>query len=128
MRHGGDAGLDPGAEAEVELNVGGAGGGVGVPEAARLEEGGGDGAFPCQEVLQACERGPVRFGVAVIGVRAGAFGDHEEVEVVLQVRAHLRAVEDDGDAEAFQVVGGADAGELQEAGGADRAGGEDDLR
>ena len=39
--------------------------------------------------------------------------------VVLQVRAHLRAVEDDGDAEAGEVVGGTDAGKLQEAGGAD---------
>ena len=33
----------------------------------------------------------MRLGVAVIGVRAGAFGDHEEVEVVLQVRADARA-------------------------------------
>ncbi len=47
--------------------------------------------------------------------------------MVLQVGAHLRAVEDDGDAEAVQVIGGADAGKLQKARGADGAGGEDDF-
>lgn len=109
MRHGGDAGLDPRTEAEVELEIGAAGEGVGVPEAAGLEEGGGDGTPAGRKVLQARQRRPVRLGVAVIGVRAGAFGDGEEVELVLKVRAHLRAVEDDGDAEAPKVVGGADA-------------------
>jgi hypothetical protein len=112
---------------EPELDVGAAGGGIGVPEAPSLEEGGGDGAFAGQEVLQARQRRPMRLGVAVIGVGAGAFGDDEEVKVVLQVRADLWAVEDDRDAEAAQVVGGADAGKLEEAGGADGAGGENDL-
>ncbi len=125
--HGGDASLDPRAKAEMKLDVGGAGVGVGVPEAARLEERRGDGALAGEEVLQARDGGPVRFGVAVVGVGAGAFGDDEEVDVVLQVRADAGLVEVDGDAERAEVVGRAEAGELQEAGGADGAGGEDDL-
>ena len=45
MRHGGDARLDAGAQAQMKLDVRRAGVLVGIPEAAGLKQAGGDRAL-----------------------------------------------------------------------------------
>ena len=117
----------PGAQAEVELDVGLRGGPVGVPEAAGLEEGRGDRAALEQEVLHACPDRAVQLGVVVVGVVAACIRDGVEVEVVLEVRADAGQVVDDRHADRPQVVGRADAGQQQQARRADAARGDQHL-
>ena len=63
------------------------GGLVGVPEAAGLEQARGHRPLLEQQILQAGPGRAVQLGVVVVGVVAGAFGDDEEIEMVLQVGA-----------------------------------------
>ena len=53
----------------------------------------------------------VQLGVVVVGVVAGAFGDDEQVEMVLQVGADAGQVVHRRDADRLQMVGRADAGQ-----------------
>ncbi|MCY1312490.1 hypothetical protein D9M70_629170 [compost metagenome] len=52
----------------------------------------------------------MKFRHTVIGVVAGAFGNDEEIEVVLQVAANAGQVVLHRDADRLQVIGRADAG------------------
>ena len=69
----------------------------------------------------------MRLGKAVVGVRAGAFGDDEQVNMVLQVRPHVGLVEHHRNAKVAQMIGRANARQLQQARRPDRACRQDHL-
>ena len=109
MGHAGDARLDARAEPEVELDIGRARLAVRVPKAAGLEQAGGDRSFLEEKILQASPDGPVQLGDVIVGMIARAFGDDEEIEMILQILADARQIMDDRDADRLQMIGGADA-------------------
>src|SRR5207247_4301241 len=53
--------------------------------------------------------------------------DEPQLQVILQVLAHARLIEHDGNAEPRELIGTADAGEFEDLHGADRASRKDDL-
>src|SRR5690606_21362652 len=71
--------------------------------------------------------GAVQLRVIVVGVVAGAFGDHEQVEMVLHVGADAGQVVYRFYADRFQVVGRTDAGLHQQLRRADGAAADDHL-
>ncbi len=100
---------------------------IGIPEAAGLEEAGGHRPFLEQQILQAGPGRAVELCVIVVGEVARAFGDDEEVEMVLQVLADAGQVVHRLDADRLQMIGRADAGEHQEFWRADGARADDDF-
>ncbi|MDH6501180.1 hypothetical protein M2156_007399 [Streptomyces sp. SAI-149] len=111
---------------EVEHQVGVVDVIVAAREAARLEVIGRRGAL-AEEPLQPDEGGaPFReIRLHGDGLLAGVLDVH--LQVVLQVLADARQVVDDVDAERAQLLGVADAGELEQLRGVDGAAAEDDL-
>ena len=69
----------------------------------------------------------MRLGKTVIGVRAGTFGNHEQVEMVVEIAADAGLVEHHRNPQLAQMIGGADARELQQPRRADCAGAQDHL-
>ena len=100
----------------MELDVGRTRAGLRVPETAGLEQAGGDRSLAQEQVLQPCPRGVMRLVVLVVGVVAGALGDDEQVEVILQVRTNAGEIVHHADPDRAQVVGGSDAGLQQQLG------------
>ena len=88
--------------------------GVGIPEAAGLEEAGGHRTRPREQILQPGQNRKVRLRVTVVGMRAGDLADAVEVEMVLKVLAHVGLVEHHVDPEIPQVVRRPDARQLQQ--------------
>ena len=123
----GEAVLQPRAEHEVQLDIGRTCVRVGVPEPAGIDQGGRDRPLSKQDVAQGRPQGPVRPGELVVAEIAAAFAHHIDIDVVLQVPPDAGQVVDRIDAERLQRVAGADAGEHQQLGGADRAGGDQHL-
>jgi hypothetical protein len=55
----------------------------------------------------------VRLRHAIVGVIAGAFGDHVEIEMILKIGANAGQIVNHGHARRLQRIGGTDARELQ---------------
>ena len=91
-----DSRLDAGAEAEMELDIGPSlrrvPAAVAIPEAAGLEQGGGDRAAAEQQIFEAGPERAMRPGIAVIAMVAGAFGDGIEIEMVLEIGSDARQI------------------------------------
>ena len=126
--HRADAFLDAGAGQEMELDVGRLLGAVAPPEGAALDDVGGDRPLAEQRIFEAGDRLPAQLLVAVDAVRA-----------VTARRATSTSMWScrfwptpgrswhDLDALLAEMGGRADAGQHQEFGRADRAGGDDHL-
>ena len=119
--------LDAGAGQEMELDVGRLLRPVAPPEAAGLDDVGGDRPLAEQRVFQAGHRLPALLLVAVDAVRPVEFGDDVDIHVIVQVLADARQVVHHLDAVLAEMLGRADARQHQQLRRADGAGGDDDF-
>ena len=71
------------------------------PEGAGLEEAGGRRATLEENVLHTCPSCLVQLGKGIIAVRAGAFADHEQVEMVMQILTDPRQIVNRIDAQPY---------------------------
>ena len=122
-----DAFLDAGAGQEMELDVGRLLRAVAPPEAAGLDDVGGHRPLAEQRVFETGDRLPALLLVAVDAVRPVEFGDDIDIHVIVQVLADAGQVVDHLDAVFAEMRGRADAGQHQQFGRADGAGGDDHL-
>ena len=114
MRHPRHARLDSRPQPEVKLQVGRPRGGVRIPEPPGFEQRRGDRPASGQQILHPRHCRPQRPGIAVIGVVPGAFGDGEQVQMVLQIRPHSRHVTDHRHPDLGEVIRRADARQHQQ--------------
>ena len=111
----------------VELDVGRGDFPAGTQERTNLASAHGHGAAAGQQKFKADPEAP---GQAIDFVVQGRFGCQEDcsgLEMVLEVPAHFLAVGDDTESLFCQELRGSDARTLENLGGADRSGREDDL-
>lgn len=119
-----DACFDARSEAEVELDIRRTGLGIGIPEAAGLEERRGDRTGPEQDILNPGPKCPVEFCNTVISVIARAFSDDEKIQVILKVSTDTRQIVKHLDAHRPQMVGRSYAGLQKQLRRSDCAGGD----
>src|SRR6185295_1627966 len=100
---------------------------VDIPEAAGLEEARCNWPVTEEKIAQAGDRRPMRLGIFVVGMIAGAFADDAEIEMILEIRSDAWEIAQRPYAERRQMIGGPEAGLHQQFRGTDRARRQDDF-
>src|SRR6185295_4800572 len=100
---------------------------VGIPEAAGLEEARCHRPVTEDKITQTGNRRPMRLGIFVVGMIAGAFADDAEIEMILEIRSDALEIEQRPYAERSQMIGGPEAGLHQQLRGTNRARRQDDF-
>src|ERR1700722_15621242 len=78
---------------------------VGVPKTAGFEEARSDRPFLEEKILKARPGRAMPFGDVVVSMFSRAFGDNEEVEVVLKIAANAGEIMRNRNADRLQMIG-----------------------
>ncbi|MNT53257.1 hypothetical protein D3C72_1903370 [compost metagenome] len=96
--------LDTRPQSQMELDIRRARVRVRIPETARFKQRGGNRAGAKQNIFKPRPYRPVKLGDAVIGMVAGALGNHEKIEMILKVRTDAGQVMEYLHAHGFQMI------------------------